>query len=146
MRNHGPFVMSAAGFRRMELSSEFDKIMKKQGYVSPFILQQRAASMLFSKTSIGDKFHTFTRRNVPTEEVLKDGETAIDREEWIRSRDEYIVKGIFKEYGWEAIKKDLEQDHLKYLKEELKPCEGAGGQCNLFCHYFPCNQKKEGEQ
>ena len=28
MRNHGPFVVSAAGFRRMELSSEFEKVMK----------------------------------------------------------------------------------------------------------------------
>ena len=146
MRNHGPFVVSAAGFRRMELSSEFDKMMKEQGYVSPFTLQQRAASMLFSKTSIGNKFSTFTRRDVSDNEVLRDGETAIDREEWIRLRDEYIVKGIFKEYGWEAIKKDLEEVHLQYLKEELKPCEGARGQCNLFCHFFPCNQKREGEQ
>ena len=146
MRNHGPFVVSAAGFRRMELSSEFDKVMKEKGYVSPFVLQQRAASMLFSKTSIGDKFSTFTRQRVPVEETLKDGEIAINREEWIRLRDEYIIKGIFKEYGWEAIKKDLEEDHLKYLKEELKPCEGAGGQCNLFCHFFPCNQKRKEEE
>lgn len=146
MRNHGPFVVSAAGFRRMELSSEFEKVMKEKGYVSPFTLQQRAASMLFSKTSIGDKFSTFTKRNVSDSEVLRDGETAISREEWIRLRDEYIVKGIFKEYGWDYIKKDLEEEHLKHLKEELKPCEGAGGQCVLFCHYFPCGYNNKGDK
>ena len=145
MRNNGLFTVSAAGYKRMEYSGEFEKMMKDKGVVSPFALQQRAASMLFSKTSIGDKFHTFTRRNVPTEEVLKDGETAIDREEWIRLRDEYVVKKIFAEFGWEAIKRDLEYEHLKYLKEELKPCEGAGGQCNLLCHYFPCSTRKGDE-
>ena len=29
MRNHGPFIVSAAGFRRMELSSEFEKVIKE---------------------------------------------------------------------------------------------------------------------
>jgi hypothetical protein len=146
MRNHGVFTISSVGYRRMELSGEFEKMMKDKGYVSPFALQQRAANKLFSKTSLGDKFTTFTRNRVSVNETLMDGETAVNREEWIRLRDEYIVKKIFEEFGWDYIKKDLEEDHLKYLKEELKPCEGAGGQCVLFCHCFPCGYKEKGEE
>lgn len=145
MRKHGVFTISAAGFKRMEYSGEFEKMMKDKGIVSPFTLQQRAASKLFSKVNIGD-FKSFKRHRVPNEELLRDGETAIDREEWIRLRDEYVVKKIFTEFGWEAIERDLEHEHLQYLKEELKPCEGAGGQCNLFCHYYPCNQNRKEEE
>ena len=145
MRKHGVFTISAAGFKRMEYSGEFEKMMKDKGIVSPFALQQRAASKLFSKVSIGD-FKSFKRRNVPNEELLRDGETAIDKEEWIRLRDEYVVKKLFAEFGWEAIERDLEYEHLQYLKEELKPCEGAGGQCVLFCHYFPCGYKEKGDE
>ena len=63
--NHGPIVLSEVGFARMTYSEDFEKMMKEQGYTSPFILQQRAARKLFNK-EIKKKENSSAPDNVKT--------------------------------------------------------------------------------
>ena len=123
--NHGPIVLSEVGFARIKYSEDFEKIMKEQGYTCPFV-QQRVARKLFNK-------------EVENSPVLDDVKT-LSIDDWILQQDEYIARQVFKNYGWEAVQWDIKTNHLEHLLEELKPCESADGQCNLLCHYFPCNK------
>ena len=127
--NHGPIVLSAAGFARIKYSEDFEKMMKEQGYTSPFIVQQRVARKLFNKEKK-------MKENSPVSDDVK----TLSIDDWILQRDEYIARRVFKNYGWEAVQWDIKTNHLEHLLEELKPCEGADGQCNLLCHHFPCNK------
>lgn len=127
--NHGPIVLSEVGFARIKYSEDFEKMMKEQGYTSPFVLQQRVVRKLFNKEKK-------MKENSP---VLNDVKT-LSIDDWILQRDEYIARQVFKNYGWEAVQWDIKTNHLEHLLEELKPCENADGQCNLFCHHFPCNK------
>ena len=127
--NHGPIVLSEVGFARITYSEDFEKMMKEQGYTSPFIVQQRVARKLFNKEKK-------MKENSPVSDDVK----TLSIDDWILQRDEYIARQVFKNYGWEAVQWDIKTNHLEHLLEELKPCESADGQCNLLCHHFPCNK------
>lgn len=127
--NHEPIVLSEDGFARIKYSEDFKKMMKKQGYTSPFVLQQRIARKLFNKEKE-------MKENSPIPDDVK----TLSIDDWILQRDEYIARQVFKNYGWEAVQWDIKTNHLEHLLEELKPCESADGQCNLLCHHFPCNK------
>lgn len=127
--NHEPIVLSEDGFARIKYSEDFEKMMKKQGYTSPFVLQQRVVRKLFNKEKE-------MKENSPIPDDVK----TLSIDDWILQRDEYIARQVFKNYGWEAVQWDIKTNHLEHLLEELKPCESADGQCNLLCHHFPCNK------
>ena len=126
--NHGAIVLSEVGFARITYSEDFEKMMKEQGYTSPFILQQRVVCKLFNKEKK-------MKENSPQDDVK-----TLSTDDWILQRDEYIARQVFKNYGWEAVQWDIKTNHLEHLLEELKPCESADGQCNLLYHHFPCNK------
>lgn len=127
--NHKPIVLSEDGFARIKYSEDFEKMMKEQGYTSPFILQQRVVRKLFNK-----------EKEMKENSSIPDDVKTLSIDDWILQRDEYIARQIFKNYGWEAVQWDIKTNHLEHLLEELKPCESADGQCNLLCHHFPCNK------
>jgi hypothetical protein len=128
MFSNRPIVVSAVGFARMEYSSEFEKMMKSQGYTNPFVLQRHAAKRLFKE--IDTKSEPQVPKNVKTLPV----------DEWILKRDEYIARKVFEEFGWEEVQWDIRTNHLEHLLDELKPCEDPIGQCSLFCKFFPCDK------
>lgn len=60
----------------------------------------------------------------------------VERDEYMRQRDEWIAMQVFDEYGYEdflAEARDLSED----FREGVRPCESIGNpQCSLFCPIY----------
>jgi hypothetical protein len=122
-------VLSGSGAARVKYSSDFKKVAKEKNIANPFFKN------LFGKEK----------------ENKDDGKIKVSTEEYIKMRDEYIARRVFEEWGWDSMMWDIKTAHnhcLDFLLEELHPCEGYGGQCNLNCSLFnkkcwTLNEKKE---
>lgn len=122
MDNRIPTI-SFIEYQKMLMSQEFEYKMKEKGIENPFSAQIRRAHKLFAK------------RKSPVSETAETTQPQISIEEWNKQRDEYVAREIFKTVGFDEI---IFNENIEHLRKELKPCEGAGGQCNLLCPYFPC--------
>jgi hypothetical protein len=131
-----PIVISSAGMKAMQFSSDFDKWAKENGIRDPFAVSER----IFRKKR----------------KVLEDGSVEIDtipdpeeptrkeRHNYIKMRDEYVARRCFyeigydsflfhtKDYGYEA---DYNVSYMRSL-DEFVPCRSLGGQCRMDCHRF----------
>ena len=69
----------------------------------------------------------------------------IERDEYMRQRDEWIALQMFNKYGYEQFCLECEFNNLSDdFWRSVRPCESAGQpQCNLFCAlYDTCEFKK----
>lgn len=69
----------------------------------------------------------------------------VERDEYIRQRDEWIALKMFNKYGYEQFCLECEFNNLSDdFWRSVRPCESAGQpQCNLFCAlYDTCEFKK----
>ena len=69
----------------------------------------------------------------------------IERDEYMRQRDEWIALQMFNKYGYEQFCLECEFNNLSdNFWRSVRPCESAGQpQCNLFCAlYDTCEFKK----
>lgn len=72
----------------------------------------------------------------------------IERDEYIRQRDEWIALQMFNKYGYEQFCLECEFNNLSDdFQRSVRPCESAGQpQCNLFCAlYEDCEWRKNYE-
>ena len=122
MDNRIPTI-SFIEYQKMLMSQEFEHKMKEKGIENPFSAQIKRAHRLFAK------------RKRPVSEIAETTQPQVSIEEWNKQRDEYVAREIFKTIGFDEI---IFNENTEHLRTELKPCEGAGGQCNLLCPYFPC--------
>lgn len=66
---------------------------------------------------------------IPEELRLKAGEI----ETWFRCEREHIAKALFKEAGYEVARHWADMNSVEL---DVKPCEGAGGQCHMDCKFI----------
>ena len=69
----------------------------------------------------------------------------IERDEYMRQRDEWIALQMFNKYGYEQFCLECEFNNLSDdFWRSVRPCESMGQpQCNLFCAlYDTCEFKK----
>ena len=86
---------------------------------------------------------TKTIYNEPSYEEIKTWK--VERDEYIRQRDEWIALQMFNKYGYEQFCLECEFNNLSDdFWRSVRPCESAGQpQCNLFCAlYDTCEFKK----
>ena len=86
---------------------------------------------------------TKTIYNEPSYEEIKTWK--VERDEYIRQRDEWIALQMFNKYGYEQFCLECEFNNLSVdFWRSVRPCESAGQpQCNLFCAlYDTCEFKK----
>lgn len=59
----------------------------------------------------------------------------VERDEYMRQRDEWIAMEVFHEYGYETFLEDCEMCHLtEEFKSSVRPCDSHNEpQCNLYC-------------
>lgn len=59
----------------------------------------------------------------------------VERDEYMRQRDEWIAMEVFHEYGYETFLEDCEMCHLtEEFKNSVRPCDSRNEpQCNLYC-------------
>ena len=59
----------------------------------------------------------------------------VERDEYMRQRDEWIAMEVFHEYGYETFLEDCEMCHLtEEFKNSVWPCDSRNEpQCNLYC-------------
>jgi hypothetical protein len=76
---------------------------------------------------------TKTIYNEPSYEEIKAWK--IERDEYIRQRDEWIALQMFKKYGYDTFLEDCTMYHLsEEFINSVVPCESKGEpQCNLYC-------------
>ena len=122
MDNRIPTI-SFIEYQKMLMGQKFEHKMKEKGIENPFTSQIKRAHRLFAK------------RKSSVSETAETTQPQISIEEWNKQRDEYVAREIFKTIGFDEI---IFNENTEHLRTELKPCEGAGGQCNLLCPYFPC--------
>ena len=142
------------------------------------ISEHGASRMLFSnqwiareapKRGLRDPWAHSSRRPIHTEEVLtkiagvevpatksiyhecSDEELAawkVERDEYIRQRDEWIALQMFHKYGYETFIEECEAYRLTdEFRNSVRPCESRSeSQCNLFCSlYEDCEWRKNYE-
>ena len=89
---------------------------------------------------------TKTIYNEPSYEEIKAWK--IERDEYIRQRDEWIALQMFNKYGYEQFCLECEFNNLSDdFWRSVRPCESVGQpQCNLFCAlYENCEWRKNYE-
>ena len=131
-----PIVISSAGMKAMQFSSDFNKWAKENGIRGAFEVSGR----LFSK-------RVKERKDGSVEVDTTPGPREPSREErhnFIKMRDEYIARRCFYEIGYDSFlfhTKDYgyEADYnVSYMRnfDEFVPCRSLGGQCRMDCHRF----------
>lgn len=62
----------------------------------------------------------------------------VERDEYIRQRDEWIALQMFHKYGYETFIEECEAYRLTdEFRNSVRPCESeASPQCNLFCVFY----------
>lgn len=88
---------------------------------------------------------TKTIYNKPSYEEIKAWK--IERDEYIRQRDEWIALQMFNKYGYEQFCLECEFNGLSDdFWKSIRPCESKNEpQCNLFCQeYETCTQRMKG--
>ena len=86
---------------------------------------------------------TKTIYNEPSYEEIKVWK--VERDEYIRQRDEWIALQMFNKYGYEQFCLECEFNNLSDdFWRSVRPCESVGQpQCNLFCAFYEdCEWRK----
>ena len=149
MNNKLP-VLNQFGVLAMQYSSEFDKMMVEQGYENPFLRKQQlvqGALQNLNKNLLTDKREWLVKKPLSTDtsetqpQVLTSGLKYISRDDYIKQREEYIIRKLYEKFGMT----DGLMDRIKYLKmehllSELKPCMAGDKQCTFMCPHYPCEE------
>lgn len=144
--NHGPIVVSEAGWKAMGFSADFKKYAREKGIRDPFEVSQR----LFAKRVKRNEDGSTTVRIEQDEngKILPDPDepTRAEKDAWIMMRDEYVARRVFAEIGYEAFLNYTVPSRtydISFLRDELFPCESLDEQCFMFCpKYAECPYKE----
>ncbi len=71
-----------------------------------------------------------------------------ERDEYIKDRELFVGQFLLKNYGYSELSNFAQSHPSEYSSklqewfQTVKPCEGKGGQCQIFCPIFQeCNNK-----
>ena len=124
-------VISENGGKIMKMVEDFDKYAKEELHlVNPFHAWLRSSLSTIRTTKTDGPICIDLEKSREIDRATK-----ADREEWIRLRDRYVAERILRELGYEVL---VTTHYAEYMPDAI-PCEGATGQCSLFCpKYFEC--------
>lgn len=137
--NHGPIVVSEAGWKAMNFSLDFSKYAREHGIRDPFEVSQQ----LFKKRcrTEGTDLIVDIEWDEETGKIKEDPQepTRVEKDAWIKMRDEYVARRVFEEIGYEAFLQHTKPDKtydISFLRNELFPCNSADHQCSFDCPKF----------
>ena len=137
MNDNGVFVVGEHGSYRMLLSQKWYLEAKKRGLRDPWQHRpDKSTSKKVIKEFMGKEMEVI---EVTTPDV--DEETLsnwkLERDEYMRQRDEWTCLQMFHKYGYEIFLGECAMRSLtvsKDFKKSVFPCESQGDpQCSLFC-------------
>lgn len=131
--------LNKVGVVVLEASEEFEKYeARKLGLRDVFKLRRSYLNSMYKK------YNTIPCQVIEKQEPLEELENPTDEEikQYVKAREEYVADAILKECGWEDFVKRCKAVGIEDYIAERVPCEGLGGQCNMFCpKYFDCFEK-----
>ena len=139
--NHGPIVVSEDSFKAMNFSANFAKYARERGIRDPFEVSQQ----LFKKRcrTEGTDLIVDIEWDEETGKIKEDPQepTRVEKDAWIRMRDEYVARRCFEEIGYESFYLRTSPDHyydISYMRDNLEfvPCKAADHQCTFDCVKF----------
>jgi hypothetical protein len=133
--NNKPFIVSATGAAVMGFDFDFHNWAVKNGIRDPFKVSQDLFSKRCKKNADGSI--SVELRSDDLDEPIR-----VEKDRWIRMRDEYIARRCFYEIGYDAFLERTESRgsayDIDYMRndDEFLPCRSADRQCSLFCKWI----------
>ena len=136
MELNKPIVISSAGMKAIQFSSDFNKWAKENGIRDPFEVSGRLLRKRAKKRKDGSvEFDTTPDPEEPSSD---------ERHSFMRMRDEYVARRCFYEIGYDSFlfhtknygyETDYSVSYMRSL-DEFVPCRSLDGQCRMDCHRF----------
>lgn len=140
---HNEFVLSEKGASRMDFHHQWEyEEAPKRGLRNPW--NHRPDKPTYQRETIyldpNNKKHGIQMKRSIYPKVNEEEMTAwkIERDEYMRQRDEWIALQMFNKYGYETFIEECEAYHLTdEFRNSVRPCESRNdSQCNLFCRDY----------
>ena len=140
---HNEFVLSEKGASRMDFPHQWEyEEAPKRGLRNPW--NHRPDKPTYQRETIyldpNNKKHGIQMTRSIYPKVSEEEMTAwkIERNEYMRQRDEWIALQMFHEYGYEIFLNECETYSLsEQFRKSVFPCESQSeAQCNLYCPIY----------
>jgi hypothetical protein len=145
--NNQIYTISEQGVSRIDFGVQWKLEAHKRGLRDPWEHRPNRpihTEEVLAKIAGTEIPATKTIYNEPSYEEIKAWK--IERDEYIRQRDEWIALQMFNKYGYEQFCLECKAYGLaEEFLNNVRPCESAGQpQCNLFCAFYEdCEWRKK---
>lgn len=137
MAHNGVFTISIKGASRMDFNFQWEyEEAPKRGLRNPW--NHRPDGIIDRKEVLVEGHHMGWE--VHNREATKEEISAwkVERDEYMRQRDEWIALKMFDRYGYETFIEECEAYRLAdEFRNSVRPCEShSDSQCSLFCAQY----------